>query len=349
MADDSSLMAHLVPRLTSQIENAATEALSYILNSSIQCMQALNDLTREGGFGIEPIVRVTTQVSYENGYRPDMAGHDKNNAVRLLVEAKFWHALTDDQASGYARLLDQSGPATLLFIAPEVRIPTLWAEIERQMEKHSRLEPVDSPAGVRRASVTWTEPSNTELQLVLVSWVRLLDRMDALANGDDVKSDIRQLRGLAHEQGDQLFLPIRSEELSPSLARRVVWYRRLVDDTVDARGVSEGWMDIKGLRATAQWYGYGRWIRFSGVENNFWFGVNHEQWAGNGDTPLWLSVSDRNQVSMDEIGRELRVRIHNEWVPIHLKTGVEYDKVLDDVVSQLKVIAKIAGVHQTSE
>ena len=281
---------------------------------------------------------------YENGYRPDMAGHDKNNAVRLLVEAKFWHALSDDQASGYARLLDQSGPATLLFIAPEVRIPTLWAEIERQMEKHSRLEPVDSPPGVRRASVTWTEPSNTELQLVLVSWVRLLDRMDALANGDDVKSDIRQLRGLAHEQGDQLFLPIRSEELSPSLARRVVWYRRLVDDTVDARGVSEGWMDIKGLRATAQWYGYGRWIRFSGVENSFWFGVNHEQWAGNGDTPLWLSVSDRNQVSMDEIGRELRVRIHNEWVPIHLKTGVEYDSVLDDVVSQLKVIAKIAGL-----
>ena len=50
---------------------------------------------------------------------------------------------------------------------------------------------------------------------------------------------------------------------------------------------------------------------------------------------------------MDEIGRQLRVRIYNNWVPIHLKTGVEYDKVLEDVVSQLKVIAKIAGSHLT--
>ena len=349
MADSISLMAHLVPRLTIQVENAATDALAYILNNSTQCMQALNDLLQEDGFDIKPVARVETQVTYEGGYRPDMAGYDKTNVARLLVEAKFWAALDEGQASGYAQLFEQPGLAALLFIGPEIRIPTLWAEIERQMAKESRLEPVESPPGVRRARVTWTEPSDTELHLVLVSWVRLLDRMDALANGDDVKSDIRQLRGLAHEQGDQLFLPIRSEELSPSLARRVVWYRRLVDDTVDARGVSEGWMDIKGLRATAQWFGYGRWIRFSGVESNFWFGVNHERWAGNGDTPLWLSVSDRNHVSMDEIGRELRVRIHNEWVPIHLKTGVEYDKVLDDVVSQLKMIAKIAGVHQTSE
>ena len=342
MPNDTSLMAHLIPTLTPQVENAATEALAYILNRSEGSMQALNDLLREGGLPMQPIVRVGTQVSYPDGSRPDMAGYDKDGAVRLLVEAKFWAALLGGQASWYARLLDQPGPATLLFISPEVRIPTLWAEIERQMEKQDTLDRIDSASGVRRARVIWSEPSDTDLQLVLISWVRLLDKMDALAADDIVKSDIKQLRGLARQQGDQLFLPIRSDELSPSLARRVVWYRRLVDDAVDARGVSEGWMDTKGLRATPQWYGYGRWIHFSGVENTFWFGVNHERWSGDGDTPLWLSVSYRDRVSMDEIGKELRVRTYNEWIPIHLKTGVDYDKVLKDVVVQLKRIREIA-------
>ena len=60
MSDDSSLMAHLVPRLTSrQVENAATDALAYILNTSDGTMQALNDLLREGGFAIEPVARVS--------------------------------------------------------------------------------------------------------------------------------------------------------------------------------------------------------------------------------------------------------------------------------------------------
>ena len=216
MAGDSSLMAHLVPRLTPQVENAATEALAYILNSSTECMQALNDLLQEGGFAIEPIDRVETQVTYEDS-RPDMAGYNKSSVARLLVEAKFWAALLEGQASWYARLLDQPGPATLLFISPEVRIPTLWAEIERQMKKQDTLDPIDSTSGVRRARVIWSEPSETDLQLVLISWVRLLDKMDALAGDDIVKSDIKQLRGLALEQGDQLFLPIRSEELSPAL------------------------------------------------------------------------------------------------------------------------------------
>ena len=341
MADHATLMAYLIPRLTKQVENAATEALGYILKCSTGSMGALNDLLREGGFDVGPIARVETQVTHEDGSRPDMAGYDENNLKRLLVEAKFGAPLLKGQASGYAGQLDQPGPAVLLFISPELRIPVLWAEIERQMEEQSRLDPIDSAPGVRRARVTWTEPCDTELELVLVSWVRLLDRMDALAGDDGVKSDIRQLRGLAYEQDAQVFLPIHSEELSPDLGRRVVWYNQLVDNTVDSRGVPEKWMSIEGLAATAQRYGYGRYLHFSGVDGDFWFGVNHQLWAGSGDTPLWLRVGNRTGVNMDEIGRELKVRIQDEWIPVHLKTGVDSDEVLNDVVSQLKEIAKV--------
>ena len=114
MADKSSLMAFLVPKLTGQVENAATEALGYILSRSDGAMQALNDLLRGGGFDIEPIVRVETQVTYPDGSRPDVAGYDKNNVARLLVEANFGASLGGGQASGYAQLLDQPGPAAVL-------------------------------------------------------------------------------------------------------------------------------------------------------------------------------------------------------------------------------------------
>lgn len=343
MASSSSLMAHLIPRLTIQVENAATDALGYILNSSTQCMQALNDLLREGGLDIEPIANVKTQVTYEDGSRPDMVGYDRYNVKRLLVEAKFYAALLKDQASVYAEQLNEPGPAVLLFICPELRIPALWGAIRQQIEEHWKLEPLASAPGSRRARLL-----GTELQLVLTSWIRMLDRMDALAGNDGVKSDIRQLRGLAQVQDAQAFLPIHSEELNPSLAHRIVWYRQLADDAIDAHGVSDGWMHIQGLRATPQWYGYGRYFRFPGVEGYFWFGVNHERWAVNGDTPLWLAVYGSDQVSMDEVGRALNLQVQDGWIPIHPKIGVEYDDVLDDVVSQLKAIAKIVGAHLTA-
>ena len=350
MSDDSSLMAHLVPRLTPQVENAATEGLAYILNSSDGTMQALNDLLREGGFAIEPVVRVSTQVTFPDGSIPDMAGYDKSNRLRLVVEAKFWHSLSEDQTSGYAQLLNQPGPATLLLIAPEPRIPTLWAEIHRHIEQHSRLEPIESPLGMRRAKVIWTKPRDTEIHLLLASWVRLLDRMEVSSEDDGVKSDIRQLRGFAQSQGDKGFLPISSEEMSPSLAHRLVWYNQLVDDAVYARGFQEGWLDIQGYNATSRPFGYGRYFRFRGTPvGSAWFGVNHVQWSENGDTPLWLNVPPNNHVTMDNIGEELKIPTHDQWLPIHLKTGVEYDEVLDDVVSQLKKIDEIVRALLPSE
>ena len=349
MADHATLMAYLIPRLTSQVENAATEALGYILNGSTGSMRALNDLLREGGFDVGPITRVETQVTHEDGSRPDMAGYDEKNLKRLLVEAKFGAPLLEGQASGYASQFDQSGPATLLFISPELRIPVLWAEIDRQMEEQSRLDPIDSAPGVKRARVTWTKLCDTELELVLVSWVRLLDRMDALASDDGVKSDIRQLRGLAHEQDAQVFLPIHAEDMSSDHGRRVRWYNQLVDHAVDAKGVPEEWKSIEGLYATPRKWGDGRYLRFSGVDGDFWFGVNHDLWAGSGDTPLWLRVVGRAGVNMDEIASELAVRVQDEWIPVHIKTGVDYDEVLEDVVSQLKAIANIAGADLTTE
>ena len=322
MSDDATtLLAHLVPKLTPQVENAATDALGYVLNRSATSREALTDLLGEGGFDMPPIVRVETQVTYEDGSCPDMAGYDETGAKRLLVESKFWASLLSGQVSGYLQQLDASGPSALLFIAPGARIETLWTEVVRQIGEESpetTLGPTTSKNGWRSAMV-----EGVPRRLALVSWDRLLRNMaDRAADDGVVAEDVRQLRGLAGRQDAEAFLPVRAEELSPDFARRAVGYVRLVDDVVD-RGVSQGWMSIDGLKKVPKFHGYGRYFQSVETKKEFWFGVNHERWARNGDTPLWLRRST-----------------DGSWFPVHVKPGVEYQEVLDDAMSKVKDLVR---------
>ena len=351
MANESTLMAHLIPHLTDQVENAATEALGYILNKSEPSREALADLLREGGFAMPPIRRVATQVTLEDGTRPDMAGDDEDGDRRLLVESKFWAALLLKQASGYLQwVIDETGPApgALLFIAPGVRIETLWAEILQQIDDDESVDitlcPTVSASGWRRADV-----SGVQKRLALVSWERLLkdmaERADDEADDDDA-ANIRQLQGLvqrqiqgvALRQNEAEFPPLSAEEISSDFGRRMLGYANLVDDMV-ARGSAQEWMSTKGLKATPRRYGYGRYFRFAGVRGYFWFGINYVSWARHEDTPLWLRRSH------DKDGWELDDNSPKNWFPIHIKTGVEYHEILDGVAAQLKEKARDFGAN----
>ena len=344
MDNESTLLAHLVPRLTDRVEDTATDALAFILNKSEACRRALDGLLSEDGFGLAPITRFKTQVTYEDGSRPDMAGYDGKGGKRLLVESKFWAALLEGQASGYLGQLEESGPGILLFIAPDTRIETLWVEIIRQMEadpKPVRLESVETSDRMCRAVI-----AGSEKRVSLVSWNLVLDRLAAAVPADSqVASDLRQLRGFVEEQDLDAFQPLQRSELSPSLARRLRWFNHLIDEVV-ARGIENGWMSVKGLKATPQRAGYGRYLRFVDESGDcapyvFFFCVNFDYWSS-GDTPLWLWV-----VSQTELDPKLLDDTHwsrdGGWLyrPIYLKVGVEYDNVLEDVVDQLRRIAEV--------
>ncbi len=337
MADRTTLTAYLVPRITGQVENAATEALAYILNESESSMQALNDLIREAGSDVGPIARVKTQVTEDDASRPDMTGYDANGVRRLIVEVKFWAPLLEDQASGYARRLGGSEPAMLLFVVPKSRVATLWAEIENQIGAQFKWTGVLDT----RSEIKSAELAGTGHHVMLVNWSHVLDRMYVLAGSDDVKSDIGQLRGLAQAQDAQAFLPIHPEELSPAIGSRMAGYTRLIDDVVDSRGVLEGWMDVRKLRATPRRYGYGRYFRLRGVTGDFWFGINHELWASGAATPLWLSLTDQIGSVSIAVARQLKVEVSDGCVPIYPRLGVEYDEILDGVASQIRRLAVI--------
>ena len=338
MASESTLMAHLIPKITGQVEDAATSALGYVLNKSEPSRKALADILREGGFAMPPIARVSTQVTLDDEYgsRPDMAGYDENGGLRLLVESKFGAALQPKQAVRYLRwIVDETGPdpAALLFIAPGVRVATLWAEILRQTGKSDiTLRPADSVANGWRSAMASGAPNK---RLALVGWDRLLGDMAELAGGDAaIVADIRQIQGLARRYDSEEFLPVHAEHLSPDYARRAVGYANLVDDAVGV-GVAQEWASTEDLKVTPQRYGYGRYLWLGELDDCFWLGVNHVMWARHGDTPLWL----RHAFNKD--GWEINERDPENWIPIQLKLGAEYHEVLADVVSQLKELARV--------
>ena len=202
-----NLLAHLVPRFTDRVEDIAVEALGYILSESPTAIQVLNEALWAAAADLVSISRVQTQVVGEGGSRPDLVGFDEGGDERLLIEAKFWASLTENQPGAYLDRLPKSGSSVLLFIAPGARVETLWTELLRRLnELGVELLPGQTSSGIRTCGV-----SGTECSLMLVSWSFLLDRMSVQTNavGDtSVEEDIRQLQGLVERQDEHAFLPL---------------------------------------------------------------------------------------------------------------------------------------------
>ena len=342
MTDDHSLLAHLVPRLTRGVEDAATDALAYILNMSEQCREALVDLVSDGDGKLKPLENAKTQVSPSKSERLDLVAYDGDGSMRLIIESKFWAALLSGQASGYVEHLVSNGPAMLLFVAPEVRSETLWNKIERQFDdaKDLQLEQARRVGPMKVANV-----DDTEKRVALMSWSTLLDRLE-LADSSMVHN-IRQLKVLAHAQDDVAFAPLHAEDFSATTPRRILDFNRIVDDVV----WGQNWMETAGLKAAPQYDGFLRFFRFRSQDGNRTTGdhalcVSLERWATSGITPLWLRFWRDRQRNIDAIRRHGGVEHiwspgNHMWIPLRLRIGVEYADVLEDVVEQVERVRDI--------
>jgi len=302
--------------LTDRVEDTAVEALGYILSKSPSSISALNRILRSAVAELDSIDLVRTQVTGETGARPDLVGFDEQGKERVLIEAKFWAGLTENQPNGYLERLPRDGPSVLLFVAPEARRDTLWAELQRRVNVD--ISDSSETDGLRSAAVI-----DSQRYLMLTSWRSLLGQMANQTSEEGESSaqiDIRQLQGLTERMDEEAFLPLQSSELAPEFPRRMLGLRRLVDDATD-RGVNLKWIRIGGLRVTPQATGYGRWIRLFGAVA--WFGVNVESWSQKAETPLWVEFS------------KLKMPDGESNIPVHLPVGVEYDAVLDAVVEAL--------------
>ena len=189
MPTESTLLAHLTPMLTDRVEDTAVEALGYILSKSPASRSTLNRILRSAVAELNSIELVRTQVTGETGARPDLVGFDEQGKERVLIEAKFWAGLTENQPNGYLERLPNDGPSVLLFVAPEARRDTLWAELQRRVN----VEIGDSSEtdGLRSASVI-----GSQRYLMLTSWRSILGQManqSSEVGESSAQIDIRQV------------------------------------------------------------------------------------------------------------------------------------------------------------
>ena len=338
MVDNETVLAHLARWFPSRAENAATDALAYVLNRSAKAREALDDLIRSGVENVASVVRVRTQVVGPDGTRPDLVGEDEDGKERVLVEVKFWADLTDNQPNAYLDRLPDDGPAVLLFLAPDERVKTLWPSLRRRAASADRPELLDVAAERKCMRV-----GDSGRHLMVTGWTGLLDCMatrvrDAGESG--IEADIRQLRGLAE---------YAEIETAPEAEGRNRYFRRLIDSAT-ARGVDQSWLSTKGLNRTPRTYGYGRYVRFTGSGAVSWFGVNDVRYKKYGETRLWLhfkSVKPKrgrlNQSQFDALRKRCRLQDRNGrgWVPLTVKSDVEPSEILEDVLDQLVRITEV--------
>lgn len=220
------LLAHLCYKLHPVPEVLATEALAVLL-SEATLGDALGKFIAAqigGARQIPSRLEFKAQVAAEDKGRPDIVATGLDGLPLLILELKFWAALTANQPVGYLDRLSDSG--VLVFIGPAIRHVPLWSELTRRVvDAGRRIETfARSDDDVQVASVEGTP-------MVLVSWRRVLGvLLDAAAGDAACSSDIRQLSDLTEKMDTDAFLPLRHDELSPEIGRRWYQFGEIVND-----------------------------------------------------------------------------------------------------------------------
>jgi len=261
---NESLFGHLASRLSSHPENIATEALNYILNRSSVAGHAFVKYVSQSGMDLSNTLLFRTQEVGGDQAIPDLVGIDAEGRQVLLVEAKFWAGLTDNQPVTYLKRLPNEADGLLLFIAPAMRFSTLWPELLRRCRVADVAVAESHNDIAQDFKAIRVGPTHT---LALASWRAVLASiLRALETEGDLLagSDVRQLQGLCERMDSDAFLPLSSEELTSNTGRRIVQYCEIVDEAT-REAVAAEIASVKGLTGIRGPAKYERYLFLHGV------------------------------------------------------------------------------------
>lgn len=331
-------------------ENNSTEALRYILVKSKIAARAFERFVRDCGCEIPDISWFESQAFSEQGGIPDLKCLDEGGDTRVLVENKFWAGLTENQPLGYLNLLPEKLESVLLFVVPETRRNSIWQELSFRCQGVGiDLKDVSSTPTLTSAKVAESH------WLAVTGWETLLNRLEeALISADDrsTANDVVQLRGLCEAMDAQAFLPLRPDEITNlNMPRRIIDLSNLVQEIADV-AVQQGICSRERLRPTHDWYSAGTYLWLG--KFGMWLGVDAENWARLGISPMWCYFDSSEEFGKARVVRELlrgwngsslhRAYDNNDRsviIPIVLKCGAEKQVVTKDAVEQLRVLREL--------
>jgi hypothetical protein len=336
----TTLLAHLAARFSDRPETLATEGLGYLLSASHAAKDSLRYLLADWGVEVPEGIGYRTEVVDESGGgRPDVVGTSELRRI-VILEGKFWAPLMETQPVEYLNSLSQGG--ALLFVAPSIRLPTIWAELERRCVRAF-------------GGMDGREVSNGQLGftggrwLGIVSWAALLDRLRRAlldAGEDSLAYDAVQLEGLAAQMDTDAFLPLASEDLYRPTPLLVFQFMELLELLV-RRGVAEGLFSTKGLRVGGK---MGQYIRYV-AHGPFQLGlmVDLKRWGKQRATPFWVELALEPGDALKSLELEIPPRVFYDGhaarpvVPLSPALHEEQDAVISDLIDQLRELMSLVS------
>jgi len=355
-----SLFGHLASRFAPHPENLATEALLYVLRSPTARAALVRGLGRAGAT-LPRDLRFSSQVVAEDSSIPDLIGKDEDGQKRLIVEAKFWAGLTENQPGAYIAQLPGELDSVLLFVAPAARFTSLWPELLSRAQGHlaeGDAASLDEHKEFRRVQLDGPR------SLVLMSWRLLLSavRRDLAAAGElTAAADLDQLAGLCERMDTEAFLPLSGEELDGRRGKRVYEFCTIANDAVSVL-VERGVASTKGLKTGGSMAEYARFFRaYRHYGCSLCF--HAYGWGHLRDTPLWLRIKEiakGNWTITSELRTKLRplaretpprlIEFNGELqMPIGLPVGAERDAVVRQVADQVERVLELLAPEEVAE
>ena len=343
---NNTLLAHVAARFGTGQEDLATEALNYILNSSSVARMAFVRFLSPAGLSSETRLTFRTQASGVDGDRPDLIGTNESGEETLIVESKFWATLTDKQPVAYLKRLGENGGKILLFLVPAKRIELIWDQLMQRVQS-AELQIVMDERSTQKFPVARVEGNLVLAACTLNSALAQLMKAVEDAGEGRIVSDIRQLQGLCSKLEQATFEPIRSEEISPEIAKRITQYDSLMGDVIQQLVITQLVTDVGRKVAGTAWYGYH--ITFAGLEKarlafTVWL------WSRHAATPLWLTLPAPAARYLTHVKdrRPLEVVLEGQGahVPLYLPVGVEREQVVQALVDQMERLAALLQDRQ---
>ena len=225
-----SLLGQFYTRIKGSQEDIASEGLTYVLQRSLTARQALNKVVETiSGLAFGDISYSSQSVG-ENLERPDISGVDKDGKEVVLLEAKFWAALTNNQPVGYLNRLGDN--TVLLFVVPTLRVRPVFNELQMRL-KQAGIEFETNNNTKHTLSVKHSQKSQ---QLIVRTWEDILHPIrQSLTQSEEqvLLSDITQIIGFCETIDNNSFQPYQGEDFAPSIAKKINSYYDLADKVID--------------------------------------------------------------------------------------------------------------------
>jgi hypothetical protein len=342
------LVAHLALRFAPHPENLATESLAFILQGSKTARSAVTRSLNRAGAGLPADLSFRSQVHGEDNAIPDLIGIDNEGRTRLILEAKFWAGLTDNQPLTYLARLPQQVESHLVFVVPARRIESVWSEILRRCQDGKR-ELAGETSSTEYRSIRVGSTST----MAIISWRLLLaDIRRSLQDAQEVQSlaDVVQLEVLCARMDEQDFLPLRAEELGSDRGLRIMQLCSIVNAVADA-GIREKLLGPRPAKKSkyVETGLYGRYVLIHGLESLL--NLSCSMWSKYRETPIWLTILDRDWVwklradalaALSELTSASPPRAivgkYGLYIPLFVPTQVEKHDVEKSLLTQLRLV-----------